>query len=414
LFVLGLSVAAIRKLISAVTWLLDRTFISRAEIDSRDEAYAWLDSFLREHKGQDALQFTVTTKAQPGSNAQSSEESRSGLSPLRFNPAPGLHFIFHKGWPVLVRRQLAGEAGQSNLLKPSERLESLSLQTLAVTPQCLHDLVQSCRAQYISQDRSRTVVFTGTQYGGWQRLHSRPLRSLDTVILPPKVLHPLLTDIRDYLSPETERWYAQRGIPYRRGLLFHGPSGTGKTSLVIALAGEFNLGVYVVSLAGKGMNDDRLLELLGSMPRRCILLLEDIDVAFPDRAKASASSDTVAERAAGITSSGLLNALDGVAAQEGRLVVMSTNYRERLDSALVRPGRIDHEVAFQLASREDVQALFLNFFEHAEEKGAALDVQDAAARFASKVPVGKLSIAALQGFLMDNKRDPEGAIQQIE
>jgi SpoVK/Ycf46/Vps4 family AAA+-type ATPase len=258
------------------------------------------------------------------------------------------------------------------------------------------------------------VVFTGTQYGGWQRLHSRPLRSLSTVILSPNLLDPLLADIRDYLSPATEKWYAQRGIPYRRGLLFHGPSGTGKTSLVIALAGEFNLGVYVVSLAGKGMNDDTLTELLGNMPRRSILLLEDIDVAFPDRAKADHNSDSNIERAAGITSSGLLNALDGVAAQEGRLVVMSTNYRERLDSALIRPGRIDHEIAFQLASSEDVQALFKNFFEHAEEKGVVPNVQEAAARFASKVPKNKLSMAALQGFLMNYKRDPEGAIQHVD
>jgi chaperone BCS1 len=156
LFVLGLTVAAIRKLFSALTWFLDRTFVSRAEIDSRDEAFAWLDAFLREHKGDDALQFTVTTKVPAGPGAGSQEEAAMGANPVKFNPGPGLHLVSHKGWPVLVMRQLAGEAGQSNLLKPSERLETLSLRTLALTPRCLHDLITSCRSQYISKDRSRT------------------------------------------------------------------------------------------------------------------------------------------------------------------------------------------------------------------------------------------------------------------
>jgi chaperone BCS1 len=53
----------------------------------------------------------------------------------------------------------------------------------------------------------------------------------------------------------------------------------------------------------------------------------------------------------GITFSGLLNALDGVAAQEGKVLVMTTNHVERLDPALVRPGRIDIRCYFGLASR---------------------------------------------------------------
>ena len=169
-------------------------------------------------------------------------------------PAPGLHLLFHEGRPILIRRSLNGEAGQSNLLKPSERLETLSISTIAYTPDILHRLVRHARSLFLKKDRSRTVVYSGTQYGGWQRLHSRPIRPLGTVILSPAVLNPLLEDIRNYLKRETEEWYGHRGIPYRRGYLFSGPPGTGKTSLAVGIAGEFKLGVqqHWLSLRPRG------------------------------------------------------------------------------------------------------------------------------------------------------------------
>lgn len=425
LFVLGTAVAALRKTLQLVVAFVDRTFVTRSEIDSRDEAYHYLTAYLGQTK-RDALHFTVSSQNAKTSALESSgDDGGSGLhsSSLTWIPAPGLHLLFFRHRPILIRRSLNGEAGQSNLLKPSERLETLSLCTLGVTPKILHGLIEHARALYLRKDRSRTVVFSGSQYGGWQRLHTRPIRPLGTVILSPSIMRPLLADIRTYLTRETEEWYASRGVPYRRGYLFHGPPGTGKTSLAVGLAGEFKLGVYVVSLSGKGMNDDTLIELLGNMPRRSILLLEDIDVAFPNRAPAAADagaggpassgleyglgkapgSETVTS---GVTSSGLLNALDGVAAQEGRIVILTTNFVERLDSALIRPGRVDMKIAFALAAREDVKALFRNFF-------SGDGVEDMADAFALGVPDGRFSIAALQGYLMMHKDQPDAAIASV-
>ncbi|CCG81549.1 putative BCS1-like ATPase [Taphrina deformans PYCC 5710] len=409
LFVLGTAAAALRKGIQLLISFVDRTFIARSEIDSRDEAYHYITTYLGQHK-KDSLHFTVSSQNKQQTSLESSGDG-SGLnaSSLIWLPAPGLHLLFYQSRPILIHRSLNGEAGQSNLLKPSERLETMSIATIAVTPHILHSLIEHARALFLKQDRSRTVVFSGTQYGGWQRLHARPIRPLNTVILSPSILNPLLEDIRSYLRRSTEEWYASRGVPYRRGYLFSGPPGTGKTSLAVGLAGEFKLGVYVVSLSGKGMNDDTLIELLGNMPRRSILLLEDIDVAFPNRAaidKVNRTNKNGSEPVSGVTSSGLLNALDGVAAQEGRIVILTTNFLDRLDDALIRPGRVDMRIEFTLASTEDIKALFCNFF-----SGDA--VTSLAGDFAARVEEGRFSIAALQGYLMTHKDDPRAAIAHI-
>lgn len=83
-------------------------------------------------------------------------------------------------------------------------------------------------------------------------------------------------------------------------------AGTGKTSLVMALAGALHLDIYVVTLSSPTMSDEGLRSLLNAAAPRALLLLEDIDAAFVDRS-------TAAGAAAGrLTFSGLLNAIDGV------------------------------------------------------------------------------------------------------
>ena len=148
----------------------------------------------------------------------------------------------------------------------------------------------------------------------------RPLRSV--VLNDAAAAEELLADCRRFLA--SEKAYAERGIPYRRGYLLHGAPGTGKTSLVLALASELRLRLHVVSAQGETLNDAAFADALRSAASPSILLLEDIDAAF---ARRPASAD--APNAGGLSFSGLLNALDGVMAQEGSLVFMTTNHLDR-------------------------------------------------------------------------------------
>lgn len=84
----------------------------------------------------------------------------------------------------------------------------------------------------------------------------------------------VLADLNEYLHPDTARWYASRGIFLRRGYLFHGPPGTGKTSLAFALAGVFGLGIHIISLLEPSLTEEELCTLFAELPRRCIVLLE--------------------------------------------------------------------------------------------------------------------------------------------
>ena len=87
--------------------------------------------------------------------------------------------------------------------------------------------------------------------------------------------------------------------------------------------------------------------------------MEDVDAALGRSASHGGARVSNGANDSCLTFSGLLNALDGVAAQEGKLVFMTTNHLESLDAALIRPGRVDVRCEFSLCSSEQAKHLFV-------------------------------------------------------
>lgn len=102
-----------------------------------------------------------------------------------------------------------------------------------------------------------------------------------------------------------------------------------------------------------------------------------------------------------VTFSGLLNALDGVVAAEERIIFMTTNHVDRLDRALIRPGRVDVKEHFDVASEYQIRSMFLRFYEGQTEL---------AEDFVQRVKDKGVSTAQLQGHFVFYKNDPEGAV----
>lgn len=263
--------------------------------------------------------------------------------------------------------------------------ESLTLSFLTFSSRTIRRFLAQAKESYDAHERGRVQVFTTDRYSYWAKSKSITQRMEDSVHLPKGMKERLLKDAKDFFTEERRIWYGDRGIPYRRGFLLWGVPGSGKTSLAHVVASSLELPIYQLSLSGHGMDDAKLVELMGSVPAGSIVVLEDVDAAFTKRPAASStgggsqtetpSTSSTSAASTTISFSSLLNAIDGIGASDSRLLIMTTNHREALDEALIRPGRVDLQVEFKNADREQARDLFLRWFSpvHPTAVGAARD-----------------------------------------
>ena len=338
------------------------------------------------------------------------------------------------------------EYSSSRYLSSTERL---SISCIGRNPTRIKNIIEEANRRYGERTKSKTSIYRPrsshrSMYMNdmrWVPCTAKPQRPLSSVILDERQKDSFVSDVQGYMRPSTIRWYSDRGIPYRRGYLFYGPPGTGKTSLCVAVAGHLGLSVYLLNLNSNNVDDDSLEILFDLLPKRCVILLEDVDTATVartrDNGNAVVDSETGESAPADkrVSLSSLLNVIDGVAANEGRILIMTTNYVEKLDPALKRPGRIDMCVKFGYCDKDALRNLFDSMYRDVghgngkddsysdidssenpvadEKKDHKRMVEIAADEFASLVPEGETTPASVQGYLLRYKNDPKAAVEGV-
>lgn len=187
-------------------------------------------------------------------------------------------------------------------------------------------------------------------YGGWT---SKPLpkRDLDGVFLPDGVKENIVNDLQTFIDNRDK--YDIIGIPHHRGYLLYGPPGNGKSSLAAAMANH--LGFHLYNMPLSTVKDDKMLvDLVNYVEENSILLLEDVDI-FSNSVTREGNKD-------GPTLAGLLNVLDGVATPNGLITMVTTNYKEKLDDAFIRPGRLDYHLELSRPDSNQIERMFKHVY----------------------------------------------------
>jgi mitochondrial chaperone BCS1 len=287
-------------------------------------------------------------------------------------PSPGKHWFWFGGRPFeawFFRSENTHE-------RTGRRIESLTFRTIGRNRASLQHFVDDVVRCHIKRQGVQSYLYLYND--GWDCVESYSPRVLDSVVLEPGEKEHLLQDVAQFRR--SKQRYERLGVPYHRGYLLHGPPGTGKTSLVSALAAYFGLSIYTVNLAD--FNDRSLIVAVNQVPANSVLLFEDIDCMKGSQSRggtetgrgqngsAMLSAKENASIQNGITLSGLLNVLDGFHAPAGVLYVMTTNHVEKLDQALLRPGRIDYKLYLGGASDHQKVELYRRFFPYSLEREA--------------------------------------------
>src|SRR5271154_4045728 len=201
-----------------------------------------------------------------------------------------------------------------------------------VNRECASRLLQIIQKITARRDSSYLHVFGG--------IHRRVSRfTWNDLVLSDSVVNLIRKDFETFL--QREQWFKARRLPFRRGYLFHGPPGNGKTSVIRAMLNGGKLDGHSIALFCEKTDDfylERMFQIAASNAPS-VVVLEDIDRAFPRNPSGLAPTR--------VSLSHLLNCLDGLGTQEGVVVVATANDPTALDSAILRrPGRFDRVVEF--------------------------------------------------------------------
>lgn len=250
-------------------------------------------------------------------------------------------------------------------------------------------IIKTCEQHYTNYKDGYLEIYSCSRDRGdnvWSMLCLKMERFFKDYIMDLQKKENLLRECRYFLDHEQD--YKDLGVPYHRGYLFYGPPGCGKSSFIHALASELRIPICILDLTSYEMSDSSFYKILNEAPKPSILLVEEIDSMYTQTEDKNykEDSDTESEdsgleepspkkkvfrrRSNGCKCSfqALLQGLDGLTAQEGRIVIFTTNHIDRVDSALKRKGRMDVHLEFTKPVISDIKNQFIKFLTHNFEK----------------------------------------------
>lgn len=333
------------KSVPTYIWgFLERKFLYTTCIRKDDiYLYQMLDLYLKKnYSGQYRNTFSYVFDREAEEDTQNHD--------LKTRQREDLFILRIKGRRVVVKKTLERMAATQVHGKASTYIEEYHISGFFAKKQ-IEEFVQSIYDMYLHILPGRTTnhIYLSTEYGWHSNKHKdiNLVKPFSEIFLEGK--EELLDDLKGFLS--SKDWYQERYLPYRRGYLLQGLPGNGKSAVILALARELNKKVYALTITND-ISEGMLNTLIDDAEDGSFIIFEDVDATFLKR-KATGSR---------ISFSTFLNILDGPSSRENLVFFFTTNHVEKLDPALLRPGRIDKIISITNPSGEQILQYLSNFY----------------------------------------------------
>lgn len=304
--------------------LVEKTVWTKVFVESMSNEYADVDAFI---EGRRLNFFSRSLEMKDG----------------------GLKTGFGGGWGLYEGKLF--KYAKTKSAQQLTHFETITISFLTRDRSVVERFMRDCKPEEHRNSIHISMFGAGGSDGGMRRRK----RGLDTVFVDRAIKERLVSRLNWFLG--AEEWHASRGIPWKLGVVLYGPPGTGKTSLIHALASDFDFNIkYIKSLHGLGA-------AFKSGTANDLFVIEDIDTIASGLSRDGTRESAIDGGALrGSPLHEILNSMDGMQTPDGLKFIVTTNHLDRLDPAIVRPGRIDEVIEVGPLSLESARAMFRAFY----------------------------------------------------
>jgi len=246
---------------------------------------------------------------------------------------------------------------------------------------------------------------------GWSGVLFKHPSTFDSLALDPTMKEKIIRDLDRFR--QGKEFHSRVGRPWKRGYLLYGPPGTGKSSLVAAIADYMKYDVYDLELT-KVQDNSELRSLLIKTTNKSMIVIEDIDCSLDLTNRLSkppkldgGNMDDEDRSGSRVTLSGILNFTDGLwsCCGEERIMVFTTNHKDRLDPALLRSGRMDMHIHLSFCAFPAFKRLAFNYLQ-VEDHPLFSAVEES-------MSGAEMTPADISEILIDHLDDPVRALNEV-
>jgi hypothetical protein len=248
--------------------------------------------------------------------------------------------------------------------------------------------------QKIWDGSKKLSVYTSSANGYWNQYEMKNMNKnkMDNIFLPSTILNKMSDIIDDFSKSETQIAYESRGDTYKKVFLLAGIPGSGKSSLIKAIAAQYNRNIYYLNFSKK-LVDDIFVDLMNKVAENSVLVIEDIDSYF----------DVSGKTEVNITQSMLLNVLDGAYDNclNNVLIFITANDIDKIDYRVKRFGRINKIFTFGYPEKPEIEKCFKRY--------ASGDFDE----FYQKIKKIKVCMAGIKDYLISYPDDYMDHIEEL-